>query len=203
MSGARIIVVCGSHRVNSQSRKVADFVSSTLADEYSVSNCVVDLATAAIPLWDEGVWRADPSWAETWSPIAEQLREAIGVVLVVPEWGGMATPALKNFLLLCDNELAHKPALIISVSSGDGGTYPVAELRAFGFKNNRVCFIPDHVIVRHVEELFNDAEATLVADVRSRSRVVYSLGVLLAYSTALSQVRQSSAIDTAQFPYGM
>ena len=204
MSAAeRIVVVSGSHRVDSQSRKVSDFVRSTLGDRFGTAASVVDLAEAGIPLWDEDVWRAGGSWAEVWSPIAARLRDAAGFVLVVPEWGGMAPPALKNFLLLCTHELAHKPALIVSVSSGDGGTYPVAELRAFGFKNNRVCYLPDHVILRRVHELLNDAEASAQADVRARSRIVHSLGMLLAYAAALVQVRESAAMDLAQFPYGM
>ena len=133
MNGAdRIVVVSGSHRIDSQSRRVADFVRSTLGDEFGATASIVDLAEAAIPFWDEGVWRGDAVWSEAWSPIAARLDEATGIVLVVPEWGGMAPPALKNFLLLCAHELAHKPALIVSVSAGDGGTYPVAELRAFG-----------------------------------------------------------------------
>lgn len=202
-AASHIVVVSGSHRVNSQSRRVSDFVRSTLADQFATAASVVDLSEAAIPLWDEGVWRADASWAEVWSPVAARLDEAVGIVLVVPEWGGMAPPALKKFLLLCAHELAHKPALIVSVSSGDGGTYPVAELRAFGFKNNRICYLPDHVILRRVHELLNDAEATVEADVRARSRIVYSLGMLLAYSAALVQVRESVAMDLSQFPYGM
>jgi NAD(P)H-dependent FMN reductase len=200
---SNIVIVSGSHRLDSQSRKVSEHVSKVLREEFAASSCVIDLAEAKIPLWDEGVWEGCSQWQTTWSPIAEALGGSDGVVLVVPEWGGMAPPAIKNFLLLCASEISHKPALIISVSSGEGGTYPVAELRAFGFKNNRICYIPDHVILRHVADVLNGATASGEADARARARVHYSLKVLLAYACALTIVRRSETIAFNTFPYGM
>ena len=42
---------------------------------------------------------------------------------------------LKNFFLLFgQNELGQKPALMVTVSSGDGGAYLVAELRMSTYK---------------------------------------------------------------------
>ncbi|MCV5978616.1 NAD(P)H-dependent oxidoreductase, partial [Escherichia coli] len=75
---------------------------------------------------------------------------------MTPEWHGMATPALKNFLLLTTaNELAHKPALLVSVSVSINGVYPISELRMTGSKNNHVCFLPDHLIVRKSDKLID------------------------------------------------
>ena len=53
-------------------------------------------------------------------------------------------------------QLGHKPALIVTVSSADGGAYPVAELRMSSYKNNRICYLPEHVILRNVERILND-----------------------------------------------
>ena len=51
------------------------------------------------------------------------------MAVVSPEWNGMVPSMLTNFFLLCsNNELAHKPGLLVGVSSGTGGSYPVAEL---------------------------------------------------------------------------
>jgi NAD(P)H-dependent FMN reductase len=198
-----IVIVSGSHRVDSQSRRVAEFIREMLDIRFGVAAHVIDLVDAAIPLWDEGVRSGGAVWAKAWTPVARQLEAAEGLVLVVPEWAGMVPPVVKNFLLLCVAEVAHKPALIVSVSAGDGGTYPIAELRAFGFKNNRVCYIPDHVILRHVEELPEGAEAVNPSDAKARARILHSLGILLLYASALKQVRQAPEYDLSQFPYGM
>ena len=42
--------------------------------------------------------------------------------------------------------MAHKPGLIVTVSAGLGGSYPVTELRISSHKNTRLCYIPDHVL---------------------------------------------------------
>ena len=69
----------------------------------------------------------------------------------------MVPAKLKNFLLYCSkDELAHKPALLVSVSAGLGGSYPIAELRISSYKNNRLCYLPENVIIRNIETFLND-----------------------------------------------
>ena len=148
----KISLISGSHRVDSQTAKVARFLEATLRARHpGVETWLLDLATARLPLWDPGVWDGAVPWPELWNPIASELQNSDAVVVLTPEWGGMVTPGIKNFLLLCSNaELAHKPGLLVGVSAGRGGAYPIAELRMSGYKNNRVCWIPDHLIVRRV-----------------------------------------------------
>ena len=44
------------------------------------------------------------------------------------------TKDCKNFFLHCNKgELSHKPALLVSISSGNGGSYPISELRSSNF----------------------------------------------------------------------
>ena len=65
----------------------------------------------------------------------------------------MATPIAKNFFLICNKgELAHKPGLIVSISSGNGGAYPVSELRSSSYKNTHIMWIPEQIIIRNVEQ---------------------------------------------------
>ena len=91
-----------------------------------------------------------------WDPVSAELKAADALVVVSPEWGGMATPGVKNFLLNCTaDEIGHKPALIVTVSASRGGSYPVAELRMSGYKNNRVAWLPEHVIVQHAGSNLN------------------------------------------------
>jgi hypothetical protein len=133
------------------------------------------------------------------------LRAADAIILVVPEWNGMVPPALMNlFLLAGRGELAHKPALAVTLSSGQGGAYPLAELRAYGYKNTRLCYIPDHVIVRFVENVLNEVDNISSEEDRLiRHRLAYSLNILDVYSTAFKQIRSSQVIDLINYPYGM
>ena len=145
-------------------------------------------------MWDESVWTEDRAkWDESWSPVAKELQSADAVVVVVPEWGGMVPSGLKNFFLLCGNqELAHKPGLIVSVSGSRNGAYPVSELRMSSTKNNRLVYIPDHVIVRDAAKMLQGDEAANGDDQYLRDRIDYSLKVLNSYAVALKPVRSES-----------
>lgn len=195
-----IIVVIGSHRQQSQSRKVGLFLCRLLQGltaEMRVD--LLDLAMSPIPFWDE------QGNAEIWTPISDRLKAAEGIIVVTPEWGGMVPPALKNFFLHCSNdELAHKPGLIVAVSAGRGGAYPVAELRMSSYKNTRLCYIPDHVIVRNVQTMLNDIERSASQEEEAlQSRLRYSLCVFLEYCKGLRLVRQSGVIALEKYPFGM
>ena len=102
-------------------------------------------------------------------------------------------------------DVGHKPAMIVTVSNGDGGAYPVAELRMSSYKNNRLCYIPEHVIVRNVESVLNDdpSKNNESADTYFRERIDWTLDVLLAYAGALKPVRESGVTLSSKFGNGM
>jgi NAD(P)H-dependent FMN reductase len=203
----KIMLISGSHRPNSQSEKVARHIAQSLLDNGQADETeVFTLAGNPLPLWDEGVWANTPEWQAILDPLSEKLAQSDGFVIVSPEWHGQVPAGLKNFFLLWGKgELAHKPALIVTVSSADGGAYPVAELRMSSYKNNRICYIPEHLIVRHVESVLNaDAgKNNPDADAYFRKRIVYAGGILCAYATALRGVRDSGVTATGEFPFGM
>ncbi|XXY69353.1 NAD(P)H-dependent oxidoreductase [Sorangium sp. So ce291] len=198
-------MISGSHRNGSESGKVARYVQQQLTSSPDVSSTyALDLADNPLPLWDPEVWQPSEKWASVWSPISAELAASDAFVVVAPEWGGMVPAGLKNFFLLCSRgELAHKPALIVAVSAGMGGSYPIAELRMSSYKNTYLCYIPDHVIVRNVRGLLNDPAAQSPDDERIRERLRYGLGLLLQYGKALQFVRASGAIDLKSYPFGM
>jgi len=207
-----IVVVVGSHRSHSQSRKVAEQIRSHLLNRNAprarpgvASVWIMDMAELALPMWDECIRERSGAWAEIWDPLSTRLRTACALVVVSPEWGGMVPAALKNFFLLCEsNELAHKAGLIVSVSSGTSGSYPVTELRMSSYKNTRLCYVPDHVIIRAVETVLNTPhEPEHDEDRRVRERLYYALDVFLVYAVALNAVRKDSIIDLETYPYGM
>lgn len=199
-------IISGSHRHKSESAKVAHFCDHLITKNQSESFVdVIELTANPLPLWDESVWDKDPKWNSTWIPIRDRLRKADAFVVVSPEWNGTVPAGLKNLFHFCGNlELGHKPGLIVTVSSSLGGSYPVAELRTSGYKNNRICYIPDHVIVRNVTTVMNDtSKVASPDDERIQVRLDYSLKVLREYALALKNVRASPVINFKDFANGM
>lgn len=200
----KIGLINGSHRQQSQSGKVAGFLAEQL-QALGDQAWRFDLAGNPLPLWDEGVWSGDPGWQARLAPISAQLTASDGFVVIAPEWHGMAPAGLKNFFLLWgNNELAHKPALIVAVSSGTGGAYPVAELRMSSYKNNRLCYIPEQLIIRNVERVLNaDGDNDPEADAYYRERARFALNLLRQYATALGPLREQDGIFNPKFKNGM
>lgn len=201
----KVGIISGSHRINSQSKKIAHWIEKRF-NSLSLTQRVytLELATANIPFWDEGMWNGEEKWKSIWSKHSIELSTCDAFVIIAPEYGGMVPPALKNIFLLCSNqELAHKPALIVGVSSGQSGSYPIVELRMSGFKNTRVCYLPDHMIIREAEKIFLSEEPQNPGETDVRARLDYFLRVLKEYAKALSSVRASGVIDTKSFPNGL
>lgn len=201
----KVTIISGSHRENSQSAKVGNYIKKQIEKTALFKNIYfLNLAFSDIPFWDEGVWNKDKKWEQIWNPIEKELKSSNAFIIISPEWGGMVPAKLKNFLLLCKSGITgHKPALIVSVSAGTGGSYPVNELRMSGYKNNKLCYIPDHVIVRHVEQVLNDHDKPeSKSDERIRNRLNYTLEVLRKYTEAFDHLH-SSDFDLHKFPNGM
>lgn len=200
----KFFVLSGSHRAEAQTLKVARYVEKVINAEMQAAAHLYSLSGNPLPLWDEAAGGAPD---ELWDPISAQLKAADALVVLTPEWSGMATPGVKNFLLNCTAaEVGHKPGLIVTVSASRGGSYPIAELRMSGTKNNRLCWIPEHVIVHHAEANLNapDGDASLTKeDTLLRARLRYALKVLAEYARALVQVRASGTIDHRTFRSGM
>lgn len=196
-------ILSGSSRAASQSGRVARYIQSEL-EASGQETYLCDLAGNPLPLWDESIWSDGEVWERLWKPIKAELQSSDAFVFVVPEWGGMAPPAVKNFFQLCTAaELGHKPGLLVGISSSRNGVYPIAELRLSSFKNNRLCYIPEHLIVRDVEKMFHPGTPQSEDDAYIRLRLSYCLRLLDQYAGALRQVRRSGAIDHRAFPNGM
>lgn len=196
-------ILNGSSRAASQSGRVARYIEAELAAN-GQETYLCDLAGNPLPLWDESIWSDGEVWTRLWQPIKAELASSDAFVFVVPEWGGMAPPAVKNFFQLCTaRELGHKPGLLVGVSSSRNGVYPIAELRLSSFKNNRLCYIPEHLIVRDVEKMLHPGEPSSEDDAYLRQRLSYCLRLLGEYGQALRQVRSSGVIDHKSFPNGM
>jgi len=201
----KFFILSGSHRLEAQSLKVANYIKSVLIREHAGAEvCLYSLSGNPLPLWDEATGGAPDA---LWDPISAELKSADALVVVSPEWSGMVPPGVKNFLLNCTAaEIGHKPALIATVSATRGGSYPVAELRMSGYKNNRIVWLPEHMIFQHIEGNLNAPDGTpdlSREDGYLRKRLRYALRLLEEYGKALGQVRASGVIDHQTFKSGL
>ncbi len=198
----KIVIISGSSRKGSQSIKISNWLANQLKQN-SVEVEILDLYQHALPLQHEDVW------ADVMGEPAQKLQAILepsdGFVVVSAEWSGMVPPALKNFFLYVDKSMANKPAYLVGVSATGGGRYPIAELRMSSYKNTRLVNLPEHLVIEGVNELFNSdgLEAEDEKDKYLRARADYGLKVLVEYTKALKQVRDSNVSDFATYPFGM
>ena len=116
-----ILVISASMRSNSQSLKVAKWLSAHSA-KLGAESSVLDLHEVKLPLFDDG-----ETVAENLPQILNQLKSADGYVFVTPEWNGMMSHGLINMLhFVEDKEMAYKPVMLVGVSAGRGGVRPAA-----------------------------------------------------------------------------
>ena len=205
MSQHRFMIVAGSHRRDSQSGRIARYIAGLVGNSLdNVETDILDLGQTELPLWREDFWANPRQGWETWDAIVPRLRSATGLVIITPEWSGMVPAGLKNFFLLCSpRELADKPGLIVAVSSGMGGAYPVAELRMSSYKNTFLCYLPNQIILRNVTALFQDEAAPSPLDEELRARLLHDLKLLRGYATALAAVREQKLRDLDSYPHGV
>ncbi len=199
-------IIVGSHRKDSQSLKVGKYIETRIKILYpDAETYLLNLQAANLPMWDEGFWKGGEKWKTAWSPVAAELQTCDAIIPITPEWSGMATPIIKNFFLLASTkEIGHKPGMIVSVSSGRGGAYPINELRTSSYKNNQICYIPEHLIIRFVVERLNEPKAVDENDAITRQRIDYAIGVLSLYSENFRNIRAKSEVWMSDvFKFGM
>ncbi len=197
----QVSIISGSQQKNSQSWKSAEHIAGQLTSQQRFSSCsLIDLSLAPLPLFDP----AEPR-AGKWEELSSSLRTSAALLVISPEWHGMAPSALKNFFLYCTQaEVGHKPALLVTISSGVGGTYPVAELRMSSYKNNRLLWLPEQVILRNIGGFLASKPETDEEPFKNlHARLSYNLSLLHEYAKALTQVRQSEVFNPQLFPNGM
>ena len=201
----KLAIIVGSHKKLSQSLKIGNYIKEFLSDKALFDEVeIVDLLELDLPFWDEDFPKLEWIRKEKRPPIHDLLDSADAFVILSPEYNGTVPARLKNFFLFKSTALAHKPGMLVGVSSGTWGAYPIAELRMSSYKNTKICYIPDHVIVRQAEWVLNGSIPDLSNphDQAIRERIHHNLSILCEYSKALVWVR-SSGIDLNKYPNGM
>jgi azobenzene reductase len=208
-----LLIISASQRNKSQSAKVAEYLTHN-STQFSKTNHI-ELCKQCIPMWD-GEDTSKQQNGNDWLALNAHLQTMDALILVTPEWGGTASPLLKNLLIMCNaTDVGHKPVLLVSVVNGVSGAYPIAELRMNAFSNNKLVAIPDHLIIRNVEEVLNMVNEAhqpknnqlTRRDKSIRHRIGYSLHTLLHYSQAMKDLREALQHNTYHnehlYPYGM
>ncbi|HCM47956.1 MAG TPA: NADPH-dependent oxidoreductase [Colwellia sp.] len=208
-----LLIISASQRTQSQSEKVAEYLVDNSAKFSRTSH--IELCKKRLPLWD-GEDSSKQNDDSDWQTINTELQTMDAVILITPEWGGTASPLLKNLLMMAQAEdIGHKPVLLVSVVNGISGAYPIAELRMNAFSNNKLVAIPDHLIIRNVEEILNtinqdkqpEDSAITRRDKSIRHRIGYSLHTLWHYSQAMKSLRETLQGNVYNnehlYPYGM
>tara|TARA_A100001015_G_C14982679_1_gene710162 strand:+ start:1275 stop:1829 length:555 start_codon:yes stop_codon:yes gene_type:complete len=179
-----ISIISASHRKNSQSNRVALIIERLLQEKIKdIKIFNFDLFEINLPMWSEDGLNENEKFI--WNDLSGKLLNSDGFIFVVPEYGGMATPISKNFFLYCNKgELSHKPALVVSISSGNGGSYPISELRSSSYKNRHILWIPENIIIRNVDHFNPSNHGNLIPGWLDK-RIDYVLDLLIEYSKCL------------------
>jgi NAD(P)H-dependent FMN reductase len=197
----RALIVSGSHRDNSESRRISQIFMEHFLPDHFTDIALHDLSIMDLPFWEEAVWDENPEWMARLERIRSDLRRSDALIFVCPEWNGMTPPRMKNYFLFADEgSMRNKPALIVAISSGLGGAYVVSELRSSSYKNTKVCYIPEQLIIRNVTSAWTGASPFSDDPLAERSR--FAVGMLALYADALKQVR-ASEVSLDAYPYGM
>ena len=198
----KISVISTSHRKNSESKRISKIFSDLISELNSSIECfILDMFELNIPLWTSEKKENSNFWDNKVKQISSELNSSDGFVFVVPEYGGMATPNSKNFFLIFNNgEVFHKPGLIVSISSGNGGAYPISELRSSSYKNSHIMWIPENIIIRNVEQFLPGNHGNLIP-VWIDDRINYSCNLLLKYAEYLKPIQKF--INRKDFANGM
>lgn len=204
----KIALIAGTHRKDSQSGRIAEFMAGRVkALVEGAETYVLDLGKKPLPLWDESMWGAEGVAKSAWQPVAAELADADAFVILAPEYNGTAPAALKNFFHYAGGkEFAHKPGLIVGVSGSVNGAYPVADVRSFSAKNCKLVYIPDHLVVRHAGEILHEdaRDGFGDQDAYMKERMDYSLNVLVEYAKSFKVIRESEAVKNTpqKFAFG-
>ena len=197
-----ISIISTSHQQGSQSKRVSEILKTFLLQIDKKVKCFnIDVLNSNVPLWTSNKKENLKFWNEEFKKISLNLSSSDGFIFVVPEYGGMATPNAKNFFLVFNNgELFHKPGLIVSISSGNGGAYPISELRSSSYKNSHILWIPENIIIRNVKQFLPGKHGELIPDWLD-DRIKYSCNLLIKYAEYLKPIQK--IINRKDFGNGM
>ncbi len=199
----KITIINGSNRPEAQSYRIAKWLEEKLKTK-NVEINFVDLRKVDMTFVPDEYWTGESASAKAMKAEYKKMADSDGVLIVTPEWGGAASPVLKHFILMSEKvSFSHKPALVFGVSATPvGGIRPIEDLKGM-FKNSRGVFLPEPIVINSVSSFLQGEDRDKKQEEYITKRTDYALDLLLEYSRALKQVRESGKIDHEAYPYGM
>ena len=197
----KVVIVSGSNRKGSESARVAQFLEQRVKAVSKLESHVIDLYETPFSVSpdDNYFGKKDANFKK----ISDLIESCDALILITPEWGGSASPMLRALLIFIGKPASYKPALLVGVSAGRGGAFPISELKAAGNKNNFITFLPEYLIFRDVEGMLKGDHSGSEEEKYIRDRSDYAIKLLEAFAKALQEVRRSGVVDLEKYPYGM
>jgi NAD(P)H-dependent FMN reductase len=195
------IIISFSLRSDSQSLKVANRLKDLSSKD--LDSEVIDLHSLNLPINLDQFW-SNKELSELFNKeVTSKLAAADCATFILPEWDGGVPASFALFKNLIGHSLAFKPILLVGVSSGIGGRYPLAEARVSSAKNTHWSLIPDQLVVMGVEGVMNHDQPSEEDDLKITKRAKYSLDLLEVYAKAYTSIRSSDKIDLEEYKYAM
>ena len=90
----KISIISTSHRKNSQSKRISNIFKNFVLEIYNSTECFnLDMFDSNIPAWTSEKKENGNFWEKEFKKISLELNSSDGFIFIVPEYGGMATPA--------------------------------------------------------------------------------------------------------------
>lgn len=167
----KLVVVSGTHRAGSRTRRVAELVRRRYAAQEGVEVTLLDLADLPSELLDPTSLDARP---EAFAPFQEPVLAADGLVVVTPEYNGGFPGVLKLWIdhLPFPESFELRPVCFVGLSAGRWGALrPVEQLTALwgyreGFVFPRRVFLFD--VASHLPDGADDLVPGLARDLLDR-----------------------------------
>jgi NAD(P)H-dependent FMN reductase len=195
----KIGVLAGSNRAASESGRIARWFAHEIDGRDGIESELVDFHDTPISFVPEEIWGGHDA---NFNAIKTALAQCDAFVVIAPEWGGAASPVIRNALLFLGSAVfADKPVYLVGVATGRGGLRPILEIRSFSYKNNYACYIPEWLVASECDKHFTGDSADDDDYLVKRAR--YGLDTLVAYATALKTVRAAHPRDLETYKFGM
>ena len=163
-----ITIISGTNRPGSNTRKVTTVIEGVYRD-LRVPTRVIDLQNLPAEIFSPAAYASKPA---AFTPFAQNVLDASGLVVVTPEYNGSLPGVLKLFIdhLKFPESFEGRPVCFVGLAAGMWGALrSVEQLQAiFGYRNAFI--FPKRVFAPGIGQALNAAGQFIDADITERLR---------------------------------